>query len=185
MILVTGATGRVGYRLMEALADAGAAATAMVRVEAKGADLPGSAKHIVATFDYPPPAGVLQSFDRVFLLSPANEEQAELEILFIGYLALRRVPADPHTRARRCAVLALLACLDVPIVHFSVQWWNSLHQGATITAQSFKMAPSMLAAMLILLAACWIYAIAVVLVRVRCIIREREREAPWLAAVEA
>src|ERR1039458_10726340 len=69
VILVTGATGRVGYRLMEALADAGAEATAMVRVEANGADLPGSAKHIVATFDYPPPAGVLQSFDRGFLLS--------------------------------------------------------------------------------------------------------------------
>ena len=43
------------------------------------------------------------------------------------------------------------------------------------------MAPSMLAAMLIMLAACWIYSIAVVLVRVRYIIREREQEAPWLA----
>src|ERR1035437_11177142 len=92
--LGTGATGRVGYRLREALADAGAEATAMVRVEAKGADLPGSAKHIVATFDYPPPAGVLQSFDRVFLLSPANERQAELEILFIG--ALLAAGHRPH-----------------------------------------------------------------------------------------
>src|SRR6202043_2684677 len=94
VILVTGATGKVGYRLMEALADAGADATAMVRVEAKGEDLPGSAKHIVATLDYPPPAGVLQSFDRVFLLSPANEEQAELEILFIG--ALLAAGHRPH-----------------------------------------------------------------------------------------
>ena len=57
---------------------------------------------------------------------------ALLDILFIGYLALRRVPADPHVRARRCAVLALLAALDVPIVHFSVQWWNGLHQGASV-----------------------------------------------------
>ena len=57
---------------------------------------------------------------------------ALLEILFIGYLAMRRVPADPHVRARRCAVLALLAGLDVPIVHYSVQWWNGLHQGQTI-----------------------------------------------------
>lgn len=83
MILVTGATGRVGYPLLEALADAGADVTAMVRVPAKGADLPGTAKHIVASFDDPPPAGVLQEFDRIFLLSPALAEQAELEIRFI------------------------------------------------------------------------------------------------------
>lgn len=83
MILVTGATGRVGYPLLEALADAGADVTAMVRVPAKGADLPGTAKYIVASFDDPPPAGALQTFDRIFLLSPALEEQAELEIRFI------------------------------------------------------------------------------------------------------
>ncbi len=83
MILVTGATGRVGYPLLEALADAGAEVTAMVRVPAKGADLPGAAKYIVASFDDPPPAEVLPAFDRIFLLSPAIEEQAELEIRFI------------------------------------------------------------------------------------------------------
>ena len=71
MILVTGATGRVGYPLLEALADTGAEVTAMVRVPAKGADLPGAAKYIVASFDDPPPAEVLQTFDRIFLLSPA------------------------------------------------------------------------------------------------------------------
>ena len=94
MILVTGATGRVGYRLMEALADADADATAMVRVAARGADLPGSGKHIVATFDQPPAPEVLRLFDQIFLLSPASEEQAELEILFIDAL----VAADhrPH-----------------------------------------------------------------------------------------
>ncbi len=87
MILVTGATGRVGYRLMEALADAGADATAMVRVEAKAADLPGAPQHVVATFDDPPPAEILQGFDQVFLLSQAHEEQAELEIVFIDAIA--------------------------------------------------------------------------------------------------
>jgi heme exporter protein C len=59
---------------------------------------------------------------------------ALLELLFIGYLAMRRVPADPHVRARRCAVLALLSSLDVPIVHYSVQWWNGLHQNNFLTS---------------------------------------------------
>jgi NAD(P)H dehydrogenase (quinone) len=86
MILVTGATGRVGYRLMEALADAGADFTAMVRVEAKAADLPGAARYVVASFDDPPPAEVLRQFDRVFLLSPGHEEQALLESVFIDAL---------------------------------------------------------------------------------------------------
>jgi NAD(P)H dehydrogenase (quinone) len=86
VILVTGATGRVGYLLMEALADTGAEFTAMVRVPSKGADLPGAAKYIVASFDDPPPADVLTAYDQVFLLSPALEEQAELEIRFIDAL---------------------------------------------------------------------------------------------------
>jgi uncharacterized protein YbjT (DUF2867 family) len=86
VILVTGATGRVGYHLMEALADAHADVAAMVRVEAGGADLPGTPQHVVATFDDPPPVEVLRGFDRVFLLSPAIEEQAELETVFIDAL---------------------------------------------------------------------------------------------------
>lgn len=57
---------------------------------------------------------------------------ALLAVMFLGYLALRRVPADPHVRARRCAVAALIAVVDVPIVHFSVVWWQTLHQGATV-----------------------------------------------------
>ena len=86
MILVTGATGRVGYQLMEALADARADVTAMVRVDARAADLPGTPGHVVASFDDPPAAEVLRGFDRVFLLSPANEEQVELETVFIDAL---------------------------------------------------------------------------------------------------
>ena len=87
MILVTGATGRVGYRLMEALADARADVTAMVRVEAEAADLPGNPEHVVASLDDPPPASVLRQFDRVFLLSPEIEEQVELERAFIDAVA--------------------------------------------------------------------------------------------------
>lgn len=94
MILVTGATGQVGYHLMDALADAGAEATAMVRVPARAADLPGAPQHIVGTLDGPPPADVLQAFDRVFLLSPAHEGQVELELIFID--ALAAVGHRPH-----------------------------------------------------------------------------------------
>jgi len=86
MILVTGATGQVGYHLMEELADAGADVTAMVRVEAKAADLPGSPQAVVATLDGPPPAEVLQAFDEIFLLCPAHEGQVELELTFIDAL---------------------------------------------------------------------------------------------------
>ena len=93
-----------------------------------------------------------------------------LLFLYIGFISLQS---------------SIVGVINVPIIYFSVQWWNSLHQGATITKSSFKMAPSMAAAMLIMLGACWLYSIAVVLVRVRYIIREREQEAPWLAEATA
>jgi heme exporter protein C len=57
---------------------------------------------------------------------------ALLLVLQLGYLALRRVPGDTDARARRCAVGAVIAAVDVPIVHFSVDWWKTLHQGATV-----------------------------------------------------
>ena len=94
MILVTGATGRVGYRLMEALADVRADATAMVRVAAKAADLAGAPGHVVATLDEPPPAQALREFDRIFLLSPEVEEQAALETVFID--AVTAAGHRPH-----------------------------------------------------------------------------------------
>lgn len=57
---------------------------------------------------------------------------ALLFALFLGYLALRRVPADITVRSRRSAIAALIAFADVPIVHFSVEWWQTLHQGRTL-----------------------------------------------------
>ncbi len=57
---------------------------------------------------------------------------ALLLVLQLGYLAIRRVPGDPDSRARRSSICALVAAVDVPIVHFSVQWWHTLHQGATV-----------------------------------------------------
>jgi heme exporter protein C len=57
---------------------------------------------------------------------------AVLFFLYLGYLALRAVPADPVVRARRSAITALIVSIDIPIVHFSVNWWRTLHQQATV-----------------------------------------------------
>jgi len=57
---------------------------------------------------------------------------AILGVLALGYLALRRANDDPALRARRSAVFAILSAINVPIIHFSVQWWKTLHQGATV-----------------------------------------------------
>jgi len=57
---------------------------------------------------------------------------AILGVLAVGYLALRRANDDPTLRARRGAVFAILAAINVPIIHFSVDWWKTLHQGATV-----------------------------------------------------
>jgi heme exporter protein C len=104
-----------------------------------------------------------------------------LMFLYIGFISLQSAIEDTRRADRAGAVLALVGVINVPIIYFSVQWWNTLHQGATIRiASKPTMAPTMLAAMLVLLAACWIYSTAVVLARVRCIIKERESDASWL-----
>jgi heme exporter protein C len=56
-----------------------------------------------------------------------------LFLMYLGYLVVRRLPADVDVRNRRAAFVALLAFLDVPIVYFSVTWWRSLHQAATLS----------------------------------------------------
>ncbi|HXY92826.1 MAG TPA: cytochrome c biogenesis protein CcsA [Acidimicrobiia bacterium] len=57
---------------------------------------------------------------------------AVLFFLYLGYLALRRIPSSPEARAKRCAIAALVAFVDVPIVHFSVNLWRTLHQQGTV-----------------------------------------------------
>ena len=110
---------------------------------------------------------------------------SELILLFLyfGIIALRNAIDDPRRGDKACAVLTLVGAVNVPIIYFSVQWWSTLHQGATIRiVDQTRMAGSMLAPLLIMIAACWFYAIAVVLTRLRCLIREREGPAVWAAA---
>jgi heme exporter protein C len=109
-----------------------------------------------------------------------------LLFLYIGFISLQAAIDDPRRADSAGAVLAIVGAINVPIIYFSVQWWNTLHQGATIRLLNKPtMAPRMLAAMLIMLAACWLYSIAVVLVRLRCIILEREQNAARLAEAGA
>ena len=108
---------------------------------------------------------------------------SELILLFLyfGYMALRNAIDDPRRADRASAVLALVGAINVPIIYFSVKWWNTLHQGATVSLTAApKMAVIMLSAMLIMTFSAWFYAIAVTLIRVRAIILERERSAAWV-----
>ena len=107
---------------------------------------------------------------------------SELILLFLyfGYMALRHAIDDPRRADRASAVLALVGAINVPIIYFSVKWWNTLHQGATVSLTAApKMAAVMLTAMLIMTFSAWFYAIAVTLTRLRAIILERERRAAW------
>jgi len=107
-----------------------------------------------------------------------------LLFLYIGFISLQSSIDDPRRADKAGAVLALVGVINVPIIYFSVQWWNTLHQGATIRIlQKPTIHGSMLWSMLILLAACWLYSVAVVLIRVRCIILEREHNAARFAEV--
>jgi heme exporter protein C len=97
-----------------------------------------------------------------------------LLFLYLGFIALRAAIDDPRRADRAAAVLALVGVVNVPIIYYSVQWWNTLHQGASVSlTRSPSMAATMLAGMLVMALAFWAYSIAASLVRVRCIIRER------------
>jgi heme exporter protein C len=110
---------------------------------------------------------------------------SELLLLFLyaGYMALHSSIDDPRQADRASALLALVGVANVPIIYFSVQWWNTLHQGASVSlTKAPSMATTMLAGMLLMALACWAYTVAVALTRVRCIILERERQTRWVDA---
>lgn len=104
-----------------------------------------------------------------------------LLFLYLGYLALVNAIDDVRRGDQAGALLALVGSVNVPIIYFSVKWWNTLHQGATI---SFKQAPTMattmLVAMLIMTFAFWAYAFATVFMRTRAMVLEREAHTAWV-----
>ena len=103
-----------------------------------------------------------------------------LLFLYIGFLSLHAAIDDPRRADRAAAVLALVGVVNVPIIYFSVQWWNTLHQGASVSlTRAPSMARIMLAGMLLMSLAYWMYCIAAALGRMRVIMLERERDTGW------
>ncbi len=105
-----------------------------------------------------------------------------LFFLYIGYIALKGSIDDARRGDRAGAILLLVGVVNIPIIYFSVKWWNTLHQGASIDMKTgSSMASIMLVTMLIMALGFWMYSIAVAFSRVRSIILERERDSEWVS----
>ncbi|MSQ18341.1 MAG: heme ABC transporter permease [Betaproteobacteria bacterium] len=105
-----------------------------------------------------------------------------LLFLYLGFMGLHAAIDEARRADHAAALLAIVGVVNVPIIYFSVQWWNTLHQGASVSlTKSPTMAATMLTGMLVMTFAIWAYCIAASLLRVRAIILERERRAEWVA----
>jgi len=108
-----------------------------------------------------------------------------LLFLYIGFMSLHAAIDDVRRADRAAGLLALVGAINVPIIYFSVKWWNTLHQGASVSlSRSPSMASTMLTAMLLMSLAAWMYAIAVSFLRVRAIILDRESGSDWVRELE-
>lgn len=100
-----------------------------------------------------------------------------LLLLYLGYIALLQSIADPRRADAAGALLALVGVVNVPLIYFSVRWWNTLHQGASISATAApRMADTMLAGLLLCTVACWAYAFALAFTRTRTLVLRQLRE---------
>jgi heme exporter protein C len=99
----------------------------------------------------------------------------------LGYIALTSAIDDQRRGDRAGALVAIVGAINVPIIYFSVKWWNTLHQGASVSlSKSPSMAQVMLWAMLLMAVCFWLYTIALVLYRVRTTILQRESHTAWV-----
>ncbi len=107
-----------------------------------------------------------------------------LLFLYVGVMALQAAIDDPRRADRAGALLNLVGVINVPIIYFSVKWWNTLHQGASVSlTRAPSMAETMLWGMLVMALAAWMYTIAVALARARTLVLERERRTDWARAL--
>jgi heme exporter protein C len=102
----------------------------------------------------------------------------------LGYIALTSAIDDTRRSDRAGALIAIVGAINVPIIYFSVKWWNTLHQGASVSfTQAPSMAQTMLWGMLLMALAFWAYTVALVLYRVRTLILQRESHTAWVQAL--
>jgi heme exporter protein C len=103
-----------------------------------------------------------------------------LLFLYLGFLSLHAAIEDTRKADRSAAVLAIVGVVNIPIIYFSVKWWNTLHQGASVSlTKAPTMATQMLTGMLIMTIAFWAYSFALSFYRCRTLILERERHTAW------
>ena len=108
---------------------------------------------------------------------------SELILLFVylGYMSLRASFEDVNKGDRASAVLAVVGVVNLPIIHYSVIWWNSLHQGPTIKKLgSPSIEAGMLWPLLLLILGATLFFAAVLLTRVRAEVLEREQNSRWV-----
>jgi heme exporter protein C len=109
-----------------------------------------------------------------------------LLFLYLGFIALVSSVDDPRRGDRAGALLAVVGVVNLPIISFSVVWWNTLHQGDSVTLTTAPtLAGPMLAGLALTTMACWSYALAVTLLRSRALILEREAERRWVMPLVA
>lgn len=104
-----------------------------------------------------------------------------LLFLYLGYIALVSAIEDQRSAARAGGVLILVGVVNIPIIHYSVEWWNTLHQGATVTKlDKPSIHLSMLIPLLLMALAFQLYYFTVVLMRARVELLEREKRSGWV-----
>jgi heme exporter protein C len=117
---------------------------------------------------------------------PRLTSELLLLFLYLGYMGLRASFDDLQRADRASAVLAVVGVVNVPIVHFSVIWWNSLHQGSSLSLTGKDtIATPMLIPLLLSMLGFTLYFVAVVLVRLRGEVLRRERNASWIGEAVA
>ncbi len=104
-----------------------------------------------------------------------------LFFMYLGVIGLYNAIDDPRKAARACAVLILVGVVNIPIIHFSVQWWSTLHQGPTVTKlDKPSIHFSMLVPLLTMSIGFMLYYATALLIRLRCELLTRERDSGWV-----